>query len=234
MYENDPEAAILESCGTYYLLVSGKKELSITMETRVKVRTKHAICILLSLCCVLGSTACFRNIPMSEKIASVFDAYHYSATESTVNLQTSGYYTTKKPAKVMNQPSTAAVDYIRANKQVEETSSLVILYAEFENEIDANNAFEAEKSKILAQITESGTGYSVDNYIIGFYIPTLGNLNEICFFYLMYKSEKRMVYIKEVGPLSFVEDNNNLVVDVCKVLGFDPTDNYNKLVADLK
>ena len=206
------------------------------MKNRVKrlLSTRQVICILLSLCCVIGPAACSKSEPMSEKIASVFDKHNYSTTVSMVNQLTSGCYTTEKPAKVINQPSTAAVDYIRANRQEEDISSLVIIYAEFEKEIDAKNAFEAETSKILTKVSESGTGYSVDNYIIGFYVPTIGNQNEICFFYLMYKSGNKVIYINEMGPLSFVEDNNELVVDVCKIIGLDPTDNYNKLVADLK
>ena len=195
---------------------------------------KNKICLVLVLCMLLGLSGCKKTTPMSEQLASVFESYHFSSTMSTVNLDSSGYYLTQIPPKVIHQPSSAVVDYIGAAKRVPDTAVLSITYDEYNNEQDAKNVFETEKERIITQISESGTGYNVDNFVIGFYVPTIGNNNDFCLYYVLYRSNTTILYINEQGPVSCVEENQNLVVDVCKTVGFDPTENYNKLLSDIK
>ena len=195
---------------------------------------KVKACTILIVCFLFGLAGCKKNTPMSEQLASVFENYHFSSTMSTVNLNSRGYYSTKIPPKVIHQPSSAVVDYVGASKRIPEEAVLNITCAEYNNEQDAENVFETEKGKILSQISESGTGYNVDNLVIGFYVPTIGNNNDFCLFYLLYKAKNTIVYINEQGPISYVEENQNLVLDICKTVGFDPTENYNKLLTDVK
>lgn len=195
---------------------------------------KKKLCALLVVCMLICSTGCQKTTPMSEQLATVFEKYHFSPTMSSVNLNSNGYYVTQIPPKVLHQPGSTVVDYIGAAKRVPEKAVLGITYAEYSNEQDAKNVFENEQKKILSQISESGTGYSVDNYVIGFYVPTIGNNDNTCLFYILYKSDSTIVYINEQGPLSYVEENQDLVAEVCKTVCFDPTDNYNKLINDLR
>ena len=195
---------------------------------------KNKYYLVLVVCMLFGLAGCKKNAPMSEQLASVFENYHFSSTMSTVNLDSSGYYSTQIPPKVIHQPSSAVVDYIGASKRIPDTAVINIAYAEYKNEQDAKNVFEIQKEKILSQISESGTGYNVDNFVIGFYVPTIGNNNDFCLYYVLYRSNTTIVYINEQGPVSNIEENQNLVVDICKTVGFDPTENYNKLLTDIK
>lgn len=197
---------------------------------------KNKFCLVFIMCMLLSLAGCKKFLPMSEQLTSVFENYQFSSTVSQVNLDSSGWYSTQIPPNVMSQPSSAVIDYIGASKRVPNTAVMNIAYAEYKNEQDAKNVFETQKERIekgLFQIPESGTEYYTDNFVIGFCVPT-GDTNGLCLYYLLYRSNTTIVYINEQGPISFVEENSALVADICKTVGFDPTENYNKLLANVK
>lgn len=178
---------------------------------------------------LICSVACTKTVPMSEQLASVFDKYKFSSTVSSVNLDLGGYYTTDKVPEILYQPSSVVADYIMANKRIVDTANLVITYAEFNNEIDTSNTFGIMQTEIKDKLSESGTGYYDNNMVIGFYVPTLGNDDEYCVFYLLYRSGTKIVYVFEQGPVSFVDQNQDLVNEICQTVGFDPSEKYNTI-----
>ena len=197
---------------------------------------KNKFCLVLVMCMLLSLAGCQKFLPVSEQLVSVFEDYSFSSTVSTANLDSSGYYSTQIPSNVMDQPSSAVADYIGASKRIPNTAVINIVYAEYKNEQDAKNVFEVQKGKIekaLFQFPDSGTEYCTDNFVIGFCVPT-GDTDGLCLYYLLYRSSTTIVYINEQGPISFVEENQPLVTDACKTVGFDPTENYNQLLADVK
>ncbi len=195
---------------------------------------KNKIIMLLVVCVVLCSTGCKKTATMSKQLTKVFEDYHFSSTISTVNLDSSGYYSTQTPPKVIHQPSTAVVDYIGASKRIPEKAVINIAYADYNKEQDAQNVYEIEKEKIVSKTKESGTDFITDNLVIGIYVPEFGNNDNICLFFLLYKSNTAIVYINEQGPISYVEENKALIIDICKTVGFDPTETINELINDSK
>ena len=180
----------------------------------------------LGMCILVCSTGCAKTTPMSEQLASVYDKYQFSSTVSTVNLNSGGYYTTEKVPEILYQPSSIVVDYIIASKRVPDTATLSITYAEFNNELDTKNTFEMMQAEIKEKLSESGTGYYEGNFVIGFYVPQIGNHDNLCIFYLLYRTETKIVYVIEQGPVSFIDQNQDLVNDICKTVGYDTSENY--------
>lgn len=178
---------------------------------------------------LICSVGCNKTVPMSEQLVSVFDKYKFSSTISSVNLDSGGYYTTDNVPEILYQPSSVVADYIMANKRIPNTASLTITYAEFNNEVDTNNTFETMQTEIKDKLSESGTGYYDNNLIIGFYIPVLGTQDEYCLYYLLYRSGTKIVYVFEQGPVSFVDQNQDLVNEICQTVGFDPSEKYNTI-----
>lgn len=187
---------------------------------------RQVINAFLGICVLVCSTGCAKTVPISKQLASIYDKYQYSSTVSTVNLDSGGYYTTEKVPQILNQPSSIVADYIIANKRVPDTAALTITYAEFTNELDTKNTFEKMQNEIMDKLNESGTGYYQGNYVIGFYVPQIGNHDNYCIFYLLYRSETKVVYVIEQGPVSFVDQNQDLVNDICKTIGVDSSETY--------
>ena len=75
-------------------------------------------------------------------------------------------------------------------------------------------------------IAESGTGYYDGNCVIGFYVPQLGNHDNFCVFSLLYRTETQIIYVYEQGPVSYVDQNQALVNDVCNTIGFNSSETY--------
>ena len=163
---------------------------------------------------------------MSEQLVAVYDKYQFSSTVSTVNLDSGGYYMMENAPNILHQPISSVADYIIASKRIPDTAALTITYAEFNNEIDAKNTFELAQNDILNMLNESGTGYYDGNCVIGFYVPTLGNQDQNCVYYLLYRTGTQIIYVYEQGPVSYVDQNQELVNDVCKTVGFDPSEKF--------
>ena len=156
-------------------------------------------------------------------------------------MDSSGYYVTEKPAQVFSQPSSVVDDYFCAMKRdpdtansINRTSYFSVIYAEFTNEQDTKNVFATGNSDIVSHISESGLGYYTDNSVIGFYVPTIGKHDEFCIFSLLYRSDSAIIYITVQGPLSYIEQQQDLIIKACKTVGYDPTEKYNELLATLK
>ena len=190
---------------------------------------RRTISAFLGICILIGLMGCAKSVPMSKQLASILDKYKFSSTVSSVNLDSGGYYTTDNVPEILYQPSSVVADYIMANKRIVDTANLVITYAEFKNEVDANNTFETMQTEIKDKISESGTGYYDNNMVIGFYVPTIGNDDEYCVFYLLYRSGTKIVYVFEQGPVSVVDQNQDLVNEICQTIGFDPSEYYNTI-----
>ena len=187
---------------------------------------RKMISIFLILCTIVCSVGCNKPTPVSEQLATVYDKYQLSSTVSTVNLDSGGYYTMEKSPSVLNQPSSIVVDYIVASKRIPDTGALTITYAEFNNELDTKNTFEKMQNEFKDMIAESGTGYYDGNCVIGFYVPQLGNHDNFCVFSLLYRTETQIIYVYEQGPVSYVDQNQALVNDVCNTIGFNSSETY--------
>lgn len=204
---------------------------------------KKVFSALLCISFLIVSTACSqkKQIPISEALTKVFNESNFSSTESELNLDSSGYYVTEKPAQVFSQPSSVVDDYFCAMKRdpdtansINRTSYFSVIYAEFTNEQDTKNVFATGNSDIVSHISESGLGYYTDNSVIGFYVPTIGKHDEFCVFSLLYRSDSAIIYITVQGPLSYIEQQQDLIIKACKTVGYDPTEKYNELLATLK
>ena len=141
---------------------------------------KKVFSTLLCISFLIVSTACSqkKQIPISEALTKVFNESNFSSTESELNLDSSGYYVTEKPAQVFSQPSSVVDDYFCAMKRdpdtansINRTSYFSVIYAEFTNEQDTKNVFATGNSDIVSHISESGLGYYTDNSVIGLYKP---------------------------------------------------------------
>ena len=204
---------------------------------------KKVFSALLCISFLIVSTACSqkKQIPISEALTKVFNESNFSSTESELNLDSSGYYVTEKPAQVFSQPSSVVDDYFCAMKRdpdtansINRTSYFSVIYAEFTNEQDTKNVFATGNSDIVSHISESGLGYYTDNSVIGFYVPTIGEHDEFCAFSILYRSDSAIIYITVQGPLSYIEQHQDIIIKACKTVGYDPTEKYNELLATLK
>ena len=188
---------------------------------------KRIVSAFLCICLIIGSAGCKKQpAPMSEQLSSVYAKYQFSSTISTVNLDSGGYYTTEKPSQILNQPSSVVVDYIFANKRVSDTAKLNITYVEYNNELDTKNSFERLQSEFKDKLTASGAGFYDENYVIGFFVPQLGNHDNFCVYSLLYRIGTKIVYVYEDGPVSYIDQNQDMVNEICKTVGFDLSENY--------